>query len=189
MGLILHTERLTLLPFAEEDVDIAIALFTDPEIQKYTGGIMKAGEVRQDMPKWIRRGGNGGIGVWCVRCRRSGEKLGTGALLPMPIEEDETDWDLLVPGQMPDAEVEIGYYLKKSAWGKGYATEVTRRLLQFAFEQMPLEEVAASFDEGNDASRNVLLKSGFVDFGIRRCYAEDGPDLRITREHWLGLQD
>ena len=75
------------------------------------------------MKTWVRRGGDGSIGVWCIKDRQSQAKLGTGALLPMPIEEDDTDWDLVVPGQLPDAEIEIGYFLKPSAWGIGIATE------------------------------------------------------------------
>lgn len=181
----LHSERLTLNPFDETDVDIALELFTNPEVLRYVGGVMKPEEVHEDMLKWVRRGGNGCIGVWCVTASESGEKLGTAALLPMPVEEDDTNWNLLIPGQMPEVDMEVGYFLKKSAWGKGYATEACKRLLQLAFEESPLSEVVASYDAGNDASRNVLLKSGFVDRGIRRCYGEDSPDLRITREEWL----
>jgi len=175
MNPVLYTDRLTLTPFNMSDVDIAVELFTDPEVLRFTGGVMEEEEVRRELPKWIRRGGNGCIGVWCLTCSDSGEKLGTGALLPMPVEEDDTNWDLLVPGYMPDNDIEVGYFLKESAWGKGYATEVCSRLLKLAFEEMPLSEVVASYDAGNDASRKVLLKCGFVERGTRRCYGEDGP--------------
>jgi RimJ/RimL family protein N-acetyltransferase len=189
MNPVLYTDRLTLTPFNMSDVDIAVELFTDPEVLRFTGGVMEEEEVRRELPKWIRRGGNGCIGVWCLTSNDSGEKLGTGALLPMPVEEDDTDWDLLVPGYMPDNDIEVGYFLKESAWGKGYATEVCSRLLKLAFEEMPLSEVVASYDIGNDASRNVLLKCGFVERGTRMCYGEDGPDLRITREEWLAAKN
>ncbi|MCP5011760.1 MAG: GNAT family N-acetyltransferase, partial [Aestuariibacter sp.] len=101
------------------DLDIAVELFTDPEVLRFTGGVMEEEEVGREFPRWIRRGGNGCIGVWCVTKSDSGEKLGTGALLPMPVEEDDTDWDLLIPGYMPDNDIEVGYFLKKSAWGQG----------------------------------------------------------------------
>lgn len=185
MILVLHTERLTLIPFDESDVELAIEMFTDADVLKFAGGAVEEHEIRKEMSNWIKRGGNGCIGIWCVTDRNSGEKFGSAALLPMPVEEDDTDFDLVVPGQMPDGDVEVGYFLKRSAWGKGYATEACKRLLQLAFEESPLSEVVASYDAGNDASRNVLLKSGFVDRGVRRCYGEDGPDLRISREEWL----
>ena len=185
VNIVLHTERLTLIPFDTSDVDIVIDLFTDPVVMKFTSSLMEEEEVRRQIPNWIRRGGNGCLGIWCITSSVSGEKLGTAALLPMPVEEDDTDFSLLVPGHMPDNDIEVGYFLKPSAWGRGYATEACRRLLQLAFEEMPLSEVVASYDAGNDASRNVLLKCGFVDRGVRRCYGQDSPDLRVTRQEWL----
>jgi len=74
------------------------------------------------------------------------------------------------------------------AWGKGYATEACRRLIRLAFEESSLTEVVATFEVGNIASRNVLEKAGFVDHGTMRCYGEDGPNYRITRDGWLELQ-
>ena len=106
----------------------------------------------------------------------------------MPIEKDDTDFNLVIPGQMPDDHVEIGYFLKRTAWGKGYATEACKRLLKLAFEETPLLEVVSTFEVENVASRNVLKKAGFVDRGTRRCYGEEGPDFRITRDEWNKLQ-
>jgi len=67
--------------------------------------------------------------------------------------------------------------------GKGYATEACKRLLQAAFEESPLTEIVATFEVGNDASRNVLKKAGFVDRGTMLCYGEEGPNYRITRDN------
>ncbi len=106
-------------------------------------------------------------------------------LLPLPIEEDDRNWDLVVGDDVPDCEIEIGYILKKSAWGKGYATEATKRLLKFAFEETPLEELVATTNSENTASQRVLEKSGLVYEGMRRAYAVDCPGYRITRQQWL----
>lgn len=182
---VLHTDRLTLIPFQLSDLDIALEMFTDPEVLRFAGGVMTGKEVRREMSNWVRRGGNGRIGVWCITSSASGQKLGTVALLPMPIEEDDTDWELVVPGFTPDCDIEVGYFLKRSAWGKGYATEACTRILGLAFEELSLSEVVATLDGGNAASRKVLLKCGFSDHGIRRCYGEEGPDLRISLEDWL----
>ena len=189
MNPVLHTERLTLIPYRDSDLDIAIETFTDPEVRRYAGGAMSEEAIRAEMPNWTRRGGNGCIGVWCVTDRITGEKLGSGALLPMPVDDHITDYSLVVPGRMPDADVEVGYFLKPSAWGKGLATEVCRRLLQFAFEESPLTAIVATHDPGNTASRNVLLKAGFDDVSPRRSYGVDGLFYRITREDWLARRD
>ena len=188
MNLVLYSERLALVPFDVADVDIAVEMFTDPEVLRFAGGTMAEAEIRRDMSLWTRRGGNGCIGIWCVTDRASGEKLGSAALLPMPVEEDDTDFDLVVSGQMPDGDVEVGYFLKRSAWGRGYATEACKRLLRMAFEESPLTEVVATFEVGNVVSRKVLEKAGFIDRGMMRCYGEEGPSFRITRDEWVRLQ-
>jgi RimJ/RimL family protein N-acetyltransferase len=182
---VLNSERLSLTPLDATDVELVVDMFTDPDVLGFAGGVMNEGDIRRDMPTWTKRGGNGCIGIWCVSVNDSGEKLGTGASLPWPVEQDETDFDLVVPGQMPDGDVEVGYFLKRSAWGKGYATEACKRLLQMAFEDSPLTEVVATFDAGNLASRHVLEKAGFVDRGVMQCYGKDGLNFRITRDEWL----
>jgi len=187
MSLELMSEHLLLKPFQLEDIDICLDMFTDPDVVKYAGGLMSESTIRREMPNWTKRGGNGCIGIWCITDRLSGEKYGSAALLPIPIDEDDTDFDLVVPGTMPDGDIEIGYFLKRSAWGRGFATQACKRVLQFAFEDSPLDEVVATLEEKNAASRNVLEKAGFKNHGSRRCYGEDGPDYRISRVEWSNV--
>lgn len=187
MNLHMTTERLRLTPLSEEDVDVALEMFTNAEVVKYLGDLMTEQEIRAEMPTWTRRGGDGCIGIWCVSDRINGERYGSGALLPIPIDEEDTDWDLVIPGVMPAGDIEVGYSLKRSAWGKGLATEICRRLLRFAFEETPLTEVVATFDDENIRSKRVLQKVGLVDDGRRRAYGEDSADFRITRDRWLAL--
>jgi len=187
MELNLATERLLLRPVTLSDVDLAVEMFTDPAVVKHVGKLMTPDVITDEMPKWVRRGGEGCIGVWCVTDRGTGEKLGTAVLLPLPVDEDDTNWDLIIPGVMPQGDVEVGYILKKTAWGKGYATEACRRLLRFAFEETALEEVVATLDQDNRNSWHVLEKCGLVRKGMRRAYAGESPDFRITREQWMAI--
>ncbi|MGI9238593.1 MAG: GNAT family N-acetyltransferase [Woeseiaceae bacterium] len=185
MDLILYSERLKLTPFSRLDIDLVIEMFTDPDVLKYAGGAVAESEIREEMPNWTKRGGNGCIGIWCISDEAGREKYGTAALLPMPVDEDDTDFSLVIPGQMPAGDVEIGYFLKRSAWGNGFATEACKRILRMAFEESPLTEIVATFEDGNVASQNVLEKAGFVDHGTMRCYGQEGPNYRITRTDWL----
>jgi ribosomal-protein-alanine N-acetyltransferase len=184
MNLELTSERLLLKPFQSDDLDICLEMFTDPDVVKYADGLMSESTIRAQMSNWTKRGGNGCIGIWCITDQLSGEKYGSVALLPIPIDEDDTDFDLVVPGTMPDGDIEIGYFFRRSAWGRGFATEACRRVLHFAFDETTLDEVVATFEEENTASRNVLEKAGFKNHGSRRCYGEDGPDYRISRDAW-----
>ena len=129
MSAILLSQRLSLTPLDIADVDVAIEMFTSPAVTRFIGDVMSEADIRRDMPVWTKRGGDGCIGIWCIANRMTREKYGSGFLLPMPIDEDDTNWDHVIPGTLPDGDVEIGYILKESAWGKGYATEACRRLL------------------------------------------------------------
>ncbi|MCH9692887.1 MAG: GNAT family N-acetyltransferase [Gammaproteobacteria bacterium] len=188
MSLKLHTDRLTLAPLELTDVDLAIDLWTDPEVVRYICEVQSEAELREDMPDAIRRGGNGCIGIWCISDRLTGRKLGSTYLLPMPTEDDDVDYDLIAMGRMPDTDIEVGYFLTPSAWGQGYATEVCKRILRFAFQESPLNELVASIDENNAASKHVLEKSGFRYFGRTLCWGKDGPIYKISRDEWTEIQ-
>jgi ribosomal-protein-alanine N-acetyltransferase len=185
MNLELQSERLLLRPLSESDLDISVEILTDPQVMRYVTAAYTREQVAEEMPVALKRGGGGCIGIWCVVDRAAGEKLGTAVLLPIPIEEKDTNWDLVGGPDLPDREIEIGYMLKPKAWGKGYATEITKRLLKFAFEATPLEEIVAVTDPHNEASKSVLLKSGLRYEGMRRAYASDCPGYRVTRQQWL----
>ncbi len=185
MNLDLKSDRLLPRPLVAADADVEVEMGTDPEVMKYVGDVETKDQIVHDMQKYTRRCAGGCIGIWCVTDRLTEEKLGSAILLPLPIEEDDTNWDLVVGDDYPDCEIEIGFMLKRSVWGKGYATEATKRLLKFAFEETPLEELVATIDPQNTASRRVLEKCGLVHEGIRRAYAVECPGFRITRQQWL----
>ena len=184
MNLELLTSRLRLTPLDEADIDISLELWTDPDVTQYICGVATEDELRAEMPDSTKRGGDGCIGVWCVADRVSGEKFGSAYILPMPVDEPDNDFSLLIADQMPDGDMELGYFLKRTAWNKGYATEVSNRLLEFAFRESPLNELVASVHDENVASKNVLEKSGFVYSGLARCYGRVSPIYRITRDEW-----
>lgn len=56
--------------------------------------------------------------------------------------------------------VDIGWRLKKSAWGKGYATEGAKKCLDFAFNELNLDKIISTCIEKNFKSENVMKKIG-----------------------------
>jgi RimJ/RimL family protein N-acetyltransferase len=73
------------------------------------------------------------------------------------------------------ADGEIGYLLRREAWGVGIATETARLLLAYGFDVLGLERVWATVDRRNVASRRVLEKCGMRNEGAldpRRQLAE-----------------
>lgn len=188
MNLELLTDRLVFTPLEPGDIDLAVELWTDPEVVKYICDVPTEAELRQEMPDAIKRGGNGGIGTWCIADRKTGEKLGSTYLLPMPTEEEDVDYELIIMGQLPNADIEVGYFLKPSAWRQGYATEICARMLEFAFSEASFDEIVASIDAKNIASKTVLEKSGFVYQGQTMCWGKCGPIYKISRDEWARKQ-
>ena len=185
MSLVFESERLAYRPLAEADIDLAIEQWTDPAVTKYTADrTFTEEEIAEEMPVAVRRCAGGCIGIWCMLEKTTQEKLGSVFLLPMPTDLDDTDWDLVQGDEVPEGDIELGYILKKSAWGKGYATEACKRLLRFAFEVSPLEEIVAVIDPENVASQSVLEKGGMVHQGLIPAYAGHYPGFRITRQQW-----
>ena len=86
---------------------------------------------------------------------------------------------------------DIGWRLKPSAWGKGYATEGAKKCLEFAFKKIQLEKVISVFTEKNIKSENIMKKIGMVKIGaFNHPKLKDYPGLekcicyQITNSSW-----
>jgi RimJ/RimL family protein N-acetyltransferase len=70
---------------------------------------------------------------------------------------------------------EIGYWLGRSFWGHGLATEAVVAVAQYGFERLGLERIQAQVFAWNDASTRVLVKAGFAFEGrLRRHVIKEG---------------
>jgi RimJ/RimL family protein N-acetyltransferase len=81
-------------------------------------------------------------------------------------------------GVGPD--VELGYTLARDVWGRGYATELGRALIEYAFTELRVPRVVAQVEPANTASRHVLAKLGMVERGERTAYGR--PHLLYALE-------
>jgi RimJ/RimL family protein N-acetyltransferase len=89
---------------------------------------------------------------------------------------------------------EIGYWLGVKFWGKGYATEAVRAVIDYAFTDLDCEALQASARVTNPASRRVLEKCGFQWTGAGllriRALASSAPidRFRLDRGLWASLK-
>lgn len=67
---------------------------------------------------------------------------------------------MLTPEDAEEPDIEIGWRLKRSAWGKGYATEAALPVLDHAFQTSGLDRVIADINPHNAASIKVAQKIG-----------------------------
>jgi len=77
---------------------------------------------------------------------------------------------------------EIGYWVRKSAQGQGYATESTNALIRYAFNALNAKRMKIHHAKDNDASRTVIEKLGFEREAIKK-QAHELPDGRIVDEY------
>jgi RimJ/RimL family protein N-acetyltransferase len=77
---------------------------------------------------------------------------------------------------------ETGFWVRKSAQGRGFATEATNALLRYAFGALGMRRVGITHSGGNEASRRIVEKLGFASEGIQRA-ANRLPGGRIADRH------
>jgi len=159
----LETERLRLRPLTMDDVDNLFELDSDPEVMRYlSGGPATPREVIADeiLPRFIRIGEQyPGFGYWAGLKKTTSAFLGWFSLAPTH-EEDMT-------------EAELGYRLLRSAWGRGYATEGSRALIDKAFAETDVQRIIATTYQDNLGSRRVMEKSGLTFVRAFRITLED----------------
>jgi RimJ/RimL family protein N-acetyltransferase len=79
----------------------------------------------------------------------------------------------LKPLEDTGPEIEVGYHLGRAHWGRGYATEAARGLLQHGFERLGLARIVAVVDPENTRSLAVVARLGMRAEGPCRCYDRD----------------
>lgn len=149
MHVILDTARLYLRRFTPEDAPLLHALDSDPEVMRYIskGVPTPLPRIEQEvLPLWLSQYERyEHFGFWAAHAHTSGDFLG---------------WFHLRPDRFVPAELELGYRLKRRAWGQGYATEGARALIEKARAEWNVERIVARTLVGNTASRRVMEKCG-----------------------------
>jgi RimJ/RimL family protein N-acetyltransferase len=174
MTVYLETERLVLREFTAGDVENLVELDGDPAVMRYlTGGrATPRPEIRDEiLPyflNWYRRGD--GYGYWAAEDKATGRFLGWFHFRPHRGE----------PPRPAEAGIELGYRLRRDAWGRGYATEGCRALIRKGFTELGIDRVYAETMAVNAASRRVLEKAGLLHV---RTFVSDWPESIPGDEH------
>jgi RimJ/RimL family protein N-acetyltransferase len=152
MQVFLETERLVLRCFTMADVGNLTALDSDPDVMRFVNGGLPTSrdEIENEfLPAFLgyyERFAE--YGFWAAIERSTGDFLGWFHFRPRN-------------GSSPD-QAELGYRLRKSAWGKGYATEGSRALIRKGFTEFGVRRVTAEAMAENAASRRVMEKAGLT---------------------------
>ncbi|MEQ4714758.1 GNAT family N-acetyltransferase [Nonomuraea sp. B19D2] len=156
-----ETERLILRRITEDDADNLVELDSDPEVMRYlSGGEPTSREkiVSEILPRILSYTGDQGF----------------FAAIEKSTEEFLGWFHLRAKHGEPEDEPELGYRLRKIAWGKGYATEGSVALIQKAFSELGARRVYAEALAVNMASRRVVEKAGLQ---YVRSFHVDRPEI------------
>ena len=180
MHVFLETDRLRLRRFTEADLDALVDLDSDPEVMRHINGgrATTREEMREEfLPAWFAYYEKyPAFGFWAAE-DRDGRFLG---------------WFHFRPRDGRDG-VELGYRLKRSAWGLGLATEGSRALIDKGFAELGVDRVFADTMAVNTRSRRVMEKAGlryvrtFFDEWPESIPGDEHGDVEyaLTRAEWL----
>ena len=157
MDHVLSTERLVLRPVTTDDHAALLAHWTQPDVRRFLfdGAALSAAEVTETIGESVADFAARGYGIWLI-------ELGSGAALAGSAPLVGT------AGLRPleESGLEIFYSLAPGAWGRGYATEAARAVMEYGLGPLGLPEVLAEVDEGNIASVAVVKRLGMTPYAV-----------------------
>ena len=186
MHVYLETDRLCLRRFTAGDGGLLAELDADPAVMRFINGgrATPREEIeREILPAWLAWYGRAdGYGFWAAVERASGAFVGWFHLRPRAAGRPR--------------EPELGYRLRVAFWGRGYATEGSRALIDRAFRELGAARVTAETMAVNAASRRVMEKAGLR---YVRTFHQVWPDAiegdehgdveyALTRAEWAAAQ-
>jgi ribosomal-protein-alanine N-acetyltransferase len=145
----IETPRLRLREMTPDDAPFIMELNSDPEVIQYVGelalkNLEEAASVlyMRILPQYRRHG----MGRLLVELKETGEAIGWSGI---KLEEDTGIYDL-------------GYRFFKKHWGKGYATESAKAVLEWGHGERALKSIVGKADVRNTGSVHVLEKIGMI---------------------------
>jgi RimJ/RimL family protein N-acetyltransferase len=166
----LETERLILAPRVLADLEDYVAMDSDREVRQFITPPFRDNFTpelyRANLPARIATDFGPGLGFWTLRLKTPARDF-VGMALLMPVE-----------GQGP--EIEIGWRMPKSAWGRGYASEAARAVLAHGRDTLDLAEIVALINAENARSIAVAIKLGLARAGRRAAYGTEFDLYRLV---------
>lgn len=141
---VLETERLILRCPQEADLDGFAEMMADEQAMRFLGGVKPRTE------------------AWRAMATLAGSCVLRGYTLFSVVDKASGEWLGRVGPWFPEAwpGTEVGWGLKRSAWGKGYATEAAAAAMDFAFDRLGWDEVIHTIVPNNAAHQAVARRLG-----------------------------
>ena len=143
---ILETERLIIRPWRADDRDAFVAMASDPEVTRFVhaGTPFSEPEIEDFLARQARHESELGVCVGAMVEKASGEVVGVAGIQPLGTT----------------GHFEIGWWLMRDRWGRGYATEAGAAAVRHVFHDLGRSRVMAIINPGNEASVRVAQRLG-----------------------------
>lgn len=148
--MIIESERLLLRPFAADDLDDLVALNADAEVMRHFLSPLDRDATVAAIERYETHRAAYGFAMSAAVERATGRLLGIIGLQHIRYEAPFTP------------AIEIGWRLRRDAWGHGYAIEGARAALDWGFGPGALGEIVAVTLPGNLRSRSVMDRLGMT---------------------------
>jgi [ribosomal protein S5]-alanine N-acetyltransferase len=148
MEYFMSTERLGFRVWREDDFELALGLWGDPEVTKLIDarGRLSEEQVRERLSKEIANEKEYGVQYWPVFLLKNDDHVGCCGLRPH---------------DLPEQIYALGFHLRPTHWRQGYALEAARAVIAYAFGALGAKALFAGHNPKNEPSRNVLTRLGF----------------------------
>ena len=158
--IIFTTNRLIVRQYTELDRDNFFSLSGNENVMQYIRPVSNREKSDRFLAEYIAAyKENPYSGRWAVIEKATGAFIGSFAIIPMPSQSEK---------------MQLGYSLTEQNWGRGFATELTRKGLAYFFETHEHKEICGITETLNLASQKVSLKAGFQAAG---SFMEEGKEL------------
>ncbi|TLD71726.1 GNAT family N-acetyltransferase [Phragmitibacter flavus] len=144
----IETERLILRPFSWEDIDDEFSIVGDSETMSFYAKPYTRDEVAKIVSKNIRTFKDSGYGLFSVIEKETGSYVGDCGITLQIIDGEE--------------ELEVGFRIRKECWGRGFAPEAARAMIQYGFEKLKLEKLYSYMAKDHHQSRRTAEKAGMT---------------------------
>jgi ribosomal-protein-alanine N-acetyltransferase len=146
----LHTSRLHLRPWRDEDLAPFAAMNADPRVMEFFPKPLDRAESDALVARIRDHHAQHGFAQWAVEVPGVADFIGFAGLSIPRFEAHFTPC------------VEIGWRLAREYWGRGYATEAARAALEYGFQDLKLEEIVSFTTTANLRSRAVMERIGMT---------------------------
>ncbi len=166
MTTVFETPRLILCKHLQSDLDEIASMQGDMRVMRWVGGkTYSREEVADRLENILDYQARTPYGFFVARCKKTSAFVGEGGVVPIARSgTDPRHFDRRGP------EIEVGYRFAFDHWGKGYATEITRAAVRYAFETVGLSRIIGVTSPDNSASQAVLMKAGLRYVGPTDAY-------------------